>query len=466
MKDVSFHFINKPAGAPMARPAEPFYKADLLDSEASGLAIAPQTQKSADLLKKLLEEKKVSKTYLFVTDRKSNSPVFKVLAQFKNYSLIEYTTADHRPQQIRKDARAAGIPLLGDKEMGGSSYLFLFLHCLSIHSPDLEIQQAVPAPLTYENLDWLDSPLFCRWMRSYERRAALYPEKLTSDESLRLIHKEGTPLRIDKLGSVAAIGWWDETPPTQSEWALIEKFLQIAKIENWVFRQYSKNEKSSEKSHSENCPEVWQGLENGIAFEFRRNQGISAGLFLDQRDHRAWLKAHAKGKKVLNLFAYTGGFSVYAALGNAAFTATIDLSPKYIEWSQENFKINGLSLEPEHAKFHSMDSLEYLKYASRKKMSFDFIICDPPSYSRNKGEDFRIDRDFPQLLEAMSAVLAPKGTILFSTNYENWDAKTWKNELEKAGKKLHLTVQPKSNSAWDFEVDSSAALMKAFHIKN
>jgi 23S rRNA (cytosine1962-C5)-methyltransferase len=334
-------------------------------------------------------------------------------------------------------------------------------------STDTILKNAPSGSRLHQHPEWLKSQNLSHWIQSYERREAVYPEQLLNDECLRLIHKEGTPLRMDKLGKVAVMGWWDAHGPTENDWRDIDTFLSITHLEHWVFRHYSgKPEKDSDKSFSIGAPETWQGTENHIAFEFRRNQGVSAGLFLDQRDHRQWLRTQSSGKKMLNLFAYTGGFSVYSAMGGAAHTTTVDLSPKYIEWSRKNFSLNNLSLDPANAKFYSMDSMDYLKYAKRHSLTFDLIICDPPSYSRNKGGDFRIDRDFPHLINAMANILAPSGTIFFSTNYENWDLKTWTRELEKVCKTRQLSIHQRTNPAQDFELRPSETLMKAFHIKN
>lgn len=311
----------------------------------------------------------------------------------------------------------------------------------------------------------VSSPLSKQWQASYQRRQKLYPEKLNSSESVRLVHKEGTPLRIDKLGAIAAMGWWSDKSPTHEEWNEILSFLESIGIKDWVFRHYGRNETADEKKSSVSCPEVWQGLENGILFEFRRNQGHAAGLFLDQRDHRQWLKTNAKDKKILNLFSYTGGFSLYAALGGAQSVTTVDLSAKYIEWSKTNFSINGVSPELPQYKFHAMDSLEFLKYAKRKNLSYDFIICDPPSFSRNKGKDFRIDRDYALLIDAMKDVLEPQGRILFSTNYENWSADIWLDKLQSYCAKNNLFVEKQPHTSFDFESNGAESLMKAFHIQ-
>src|SRR5690606_3056885 len=101
-----------------------------------------------------------------------------------------------------------------------------------------------------------------KWLSSLERRRTLFKDQLAAPESFRLVHNEGTPLRVDKLGDVAVLGWWSEAAPTESEWNELKNFLQIAGFEQWIFCHHSKTEK--EKIFSENSKDTWTGLENGI----------------------------------------------------------------------------------------------------------------------------------------------------------------------------------------------------------
>ncbi len=158
-------------------------------------------------------------------------------------------------------------------------------------------------------------------------------------------------------------------------------------------------------------------VEQDLKFEINLTDYVDVGLFLDHRHHRQAIKKMASGKRVLNLFAYTGSFTCYALAGGAIETATVDLSKVYGDWTRRNFALNGFSEGPAHRIF-SQDSFDYLKYAAKKKKQFDIIVCDPPTFSRSKKMTgwFAVDEDYPRLLAACEAVLAPGGLLLFSTN--------------------------------------------------
>lgn len=147
---------------------------------------------------------------------------------------------------------------------------------------------------------------------------------------------------------------------------------------------------------------------------------LDTGLFLDHRPTRAMIGELAKGKRFLNLFAYTGSASVYAALGGAASTTTVDMSTTYLDWAQRNFKLNGLS--GQQHRFIQADCLQWLDQARRERESFDLIFLDPPTFSRSKRMDqtFDIQRDHEALIGAAMALLKPAGTLVFSTNAQRF----------------------------------------------
>jgi 23S rRNA (cytosine1962-C5)-methyltransferase len=298
---------------------------------------------------------------------------------------------------------------------------------------------------------------------SYDRRQRLYPELLSNNQCLRLIHNEGTPLRVDLLGSVAHAGWWHETPPTKAEQDALEIFFEMMTIRSWSLQNYGKQRQLENKFFIDKAPESWLAEENGLTYEFTKSIGAAPGLFLDQREHRKWIQKNSANKRVLNLFAYTGGFSLNAAKGGASEVVTVDLSAKYKEWAQKNFSLNQLS-SPSF-KFYDMDSFDYLLYAKKKGLLFDMILCDPPSFSRSKKGQFQIDRDYGKLLEMSLAVLAPGGDLLFSTNYEQWSASQWMQKI-RINKALHtLEIKDNFSLQWDFDWHSDNAQMKAFHLR-
>lgn len=154
--------------------------------------------------------------------------------------------------------------------------------------------------------------------------------------------------------------------------------------------------------------------ENGLLFRVNLDDYLDTGLFLDHRPTRALVRDLARDKDVLNLFAYTGSFSVYAASGGARSVQTVDLSNTYLDWARENFRLNGL--EPADFSFVAADVLRYLP--TLPSACFDLIVCDPPTFSNSKrmSGSFDVQRDHPALLNQCLRLLRPDGVLFFSTN--------------------------------------------------
>jgi 23S rRNA (cytosine1962-C5)-methyltransferase len=122
-------------------------------------------------------------------------------------------------------------------------------------------------------------------------------------------------------------------------------------------------------------------LENGVKFLVQIVKGQKTGFFLDQREMRSLIGSYAHGKKVLNCFGYTGGFSLYAALNGAAQTATLDASKTALEIGERNFTLNGI--DPAKHQFLCTDMLEYIKTA---KLDYDLCILDPPAFAKREKD--------------------------------------------------------------------------------
>ncbi|MEK6703463.1 MAG: class I SAM-dependent methyltransferase [Planctomycetota bacterium] len=163
--------------------------------------------------------------------------------------------------------------------------------------------------------------------------------------------------------------------------------------------------------------------------EIRLYDGLSTGLFLDQRENRGFvarwvadrIRAGGPVPSVLNTFAYTCAFSIAAAKAGAA-TTSVDVSPRYLDWGKRNFAHNAMQPEVDSGKhrFARMDTFEYLAYAKRKALKHDLIILDPPSFatgSRKKGiKPWSSTEDYARLVREAATVLGPKGVIFASTN--------------------------------------------------
>lgn len=159
--------------------------------------------------------------------------------------------------------------------------------------------------------------------------------------------------------------------------------------------------------------------ENGLKFLVNLSDYLDTGLFLDHRLTRQQVRGLCEGKKMLNLFAYTGSFSVYAAAGGASEVVTVDLSKTYLNWSERNLALNGFT-DPSRYKTVHADVKQYLK--TLHPDSFDLIVMDPPTFSNSKRMEDILDiqRDHAELINDCLAALKPGGQLFFSTNFRKF----------------------------------------------
>lgn len=156
--------------------------------------------------------------------------------------------------------------------------------------------------------------------------------------------------------------------------------------------------------------------EGGLRFLVNLHAFLDTGLFLDHRQTRSMIRERAQGKRLLNLFCYTGSFTVYAAAGGARETVSVDLSNTYLDWTHRNLELNGTAL-PHHRRVRA-DALRWLDEAVASGERFDLIVLDPPSFSNSKKmtDTLDVQRDHPRLVNACLQLLGPDGELYFSNN--------------------------------------------------
>ncbi len=176
--------------------------------------------------------------------------------------------------------------------------------------------------------------------------------------------------------------------------------------------------------------------ENGANFAIYLDDGAMVGVFLDQREVRKTIRdKYAKGLTVLNTFSYTGAFSVFAALGAATKTTSVDLANRSRSKTQEQFSINDIDVESQDIIVE--DVFNYFKYAVRKKHSFDLVVLDPPSFARSKKHTFSAAKDYVKLLKEAIQITNKSGVIVASTNASNFDMQKFRDFISKAFKELN-----------------------------
>ena len=177
--------------------------------------------------------------------------------------------------------------------------------------------------------------------------------------------------------------------------------------------------------------ESFEVKEGGLRFLVNLSDYLDTGLFLDHRATRSLVGRESAGKRVLNLFCYTGAFSVHAAAGNAAEVDSVDISNTYLDWAAANLGLNGFScVRTDPRAFGSparlegryrlvrADALRFLEEAVASGRTWDLIVLDPPTFSNSKKMEGTLDvrRDFRGLISSCLRLLAPGGRLWFSTN--------------------------------------------------
>ncbi|MCS6798931.1 MAG: class I SAM-dependent methyltransferase [Myxococcota bacterium] len=179
-------------------------------------------------------------------------------------------------------------------------------------------------------------------------------------------------------------------------------------------------------------------LEHGLRFGVRLDEGFHTGLFLDQRDNRARVRAWADGARVLNLFAYTGSFTVAAAAGGAARTVSVDASAPALERARDTLERTGFG--GDRHELVRGEVFEVLRTLARRGDRFDLVVCDPPTYATVGSVRWRGGRQWIELLEGCLVVLRPGGLLLATSNDGRLDgerlAEHARRAAERAGVRL------------------------------
>ncbi|KMK78055.1 class I SAM-dependent rRNA methyltransferase [Alkalihalobacillus pseudalcaliphilus] len=197
-------------------------------------------------------------------------------------------------------------------------------------------------------------------------------------------------------------------------------------------------------------------LENGVRFAVYLNDGAMVGVFLDQREVRKTIRdKYSEGKSVLNLFSYTGAFSVYAALGGAIHTTSVDLANRSLAKTIEQFSVNDVDYEAQDIIVE--DVFKYFKYAKRKDKQFDVVVLDPPSFARSKKFTFSAAKDYSNLLQEAIDITAEKGTIVASTNSAAFDMNKFKSFVHQAfqAQNTKYHIEQEFSLPVDFKVSST-----------
>ena len=354
---------------------------------------------------------------------------YRVLNRVRDRALLELRPETGRTHQLRVHLSHAGAPIVGDDLYGGAPAERLFLHArdLAFARPAVRCTALVPPAFDdalHTRVPQLGS---ATRLREAVADAGCLREPLSiHTDTFRIVNDLGDALPgvcVDRYGDFAVLSLSsDEASDRRQE--LADLLLEFGA--RGVYQKLRARADLRRETHAELAPkEPVSGQaaptplivhEGKAAFGVTLDEGLSCGLFLDQRDNRARVAAFCGGRKVLNLFSYTCSFSVYAALASAERVTSVDLSGHALSRGRENFVLNGL--DPEAHAFVQTDALEWLSRAAKRGEKFGVVILDPPSFSTSgKGKTFRVADGYQGALERVFAVLEADGRILAVTNH-------------------------------------------------
>jgi 23S rRNA (cytosine1962-C5)-methyltransferase len=217
---------------------------------------------------------------------------------------------------------------------------------------------------------------------------------------------------------------WDDEPPAHAAWLAAVASAVAAELAlprpAVVLKTRAKRRGGEQHAKTGAAGRPFVIREAGLAFEVNLEAYLDTGLFLDHRALRALVRERAAGRRMLNLFAYTGSFTVYAAAGGAIASDTVDLSNTYVDWAARNFARNGL--DPARHALVRADAFAWLDAAGRERRRYGLVVLDPPAFSNSKAMTGILDvqRDHAALVAAARALLAPDGELYFSTNLRSF----------------------------------------------
>jgi 23S rRNA (cytosine1962-C5)-methyltransferase len=437
-----------------------------LDKETSGLLVFARDRSANPVLARAFETRAVEKRYLAVVepaprgaptgtlkhlverdrdglmrarpalprdrvgddDPRLAVTAYTVLERHGRRALLELSPRTGRTHQIRVQAAAAGFALLGDTEYGGLPAARVMLHAASLalthpHGHRARYEAPMPDALRAA-LEGRDEQISLRdkLLRAIDLRWELARRGDTT--AFRLAHDgDGfaeSPVDLyDDFAVIQAMGPAHDPALARALVALGLRGVYAKhrpKQANTLVSSRRPEVAPPRAVAGDDAPATMVVTELGVRYRVRLGDGLSTGIFLDQRENRRRVRELSAGAAVLNLFAYTGPFTVAAAVGGARRTVSVDVSRDALAWAAENLTENGIA--PEAHTTVAMDVFTYLHNTRERRERFDLVVCDPPSYSTTRDSRFSSESDYRDLAEALGRVVAASGKILACSNHK------------------------------------------------
>ncbi|MFO0762845.1 MAG: class I SAM-dependent methyltransferase [Byssovorax sp.] len=362
---------------------------------------------------------------------------YEVLERAGDRALVELHPETGRTHQIRVQLAAEGMPIAGDPLYGGAPAPRLMLHAsaLGLVHPDTKKKLVVRAPVPESFSAFLRGEAASPFasveaIEAAMREAAGLRYGLAVDQettAFRIVNGGGDGLpgvSVDIYGDHLVVSLASEEAEAAREMVLDAAmrlgpkgvYLKVRPKHASVVVDTRRAEVAPKEAvRGESAPEELTIHELGLPYLVRLGDGLSTGIFLDQRENRRRAREMAAGLRVLNLFAYTGAFTVAAVAGGARSSLTVDVSAGALAWARKNLDAQGA--DPALHRTLEADALRWLAGAGAAAETFDLVFLDPPSFATTKKSRFSAESDYRSLAAAALARLAPGGRLLACTNH-------------------------------------------------
>ena len=385
---------------------------------------------------------------------------YRVVRRSSGRALLELHLETGRTHQLRVQLAHRGASIAGDRLYGGPSAARLMLHARELV---LESLGRFSAPMPAEIDHWVDGaapslgapPLDIALADACVRR---YPIRHETT-SMRLVQdlEDSMPgVLVDRYGDWVVVSVDDRADAHAA--SIAELCIELGARGSYLKRRLGSGADPRERAPREPvaggpAPDLLVVEEAGARFGVRLDDGLSTGLFVDQRENRSRVRGLAGGARVLNLFCYTGSFTVAAALGGAASTVSVDVMKSALDRTRQNLELNGVSGSAH--RLLRADALDWLARARRRGDEFDLVVLDPPSFGTGR-KAFSMPSGYLAAASDAMALLAPGGRLLAVTNHK----KTSRARLRKL---LHEAARGARREVFRMKDLSAPVDCPAFH---
>jgi 23S rRNA (cytosine1962-C5)-methyltransferase len=370
---------------------------------------------------------------------------YRVLRRQGNRALVELS-GRVLPAQVASVLAGHGQPLVGDAPAGAPAATRLMLHVSDVRGP---VSGSAPLPVEFDS--WLGGHAAlppARFAEALERAALTRVGLARELGALRLLDEEAGELSgvsVERYGDHAVLMISTEEA-AEHELMMADCLMDHGALGVYVKRRVRTDLRSADRAElapsaplrGSPAPEPLVLRQGSLGFEVSLGDGLATGLFLDQRANWGRVRALASGASFLNLFSYTGAFTVSAAAGGAASTVSVDLAGRALSRLAVNLELNALS-GPQH-RLLKADVPAWLARARRARRGFDCIVLDPPSFGTRSRGVLSTKRDGLALVEAALALLEPNGKLLTVSHHRKISSSELSEQVRRAAGQAGVEV--------------------------